>query len=240
MNNGLREIVFDTETTGLDPRDGDRIIEIGAVELMDRIPTGRTFHHYIHPEDREIHPDAQRVHGISLESLEGKPVFLEIVDEFCEFFDGAILVAHNAPFDMSFINAELERLGRPSIDNDRVVDTLIMARRKFPGAKNDLDTLCKRFRISNAHRTLHGALLDSELLQDVYIELTGGQQVGMAWEVEAADGANGGHTAKAPPARQRPNPLPDPRTAESAKAHAAFVERLGEAAVWHRHSKQTV
>lgn len=236
---GLREIIFDTETTGLDPRDGDRIIEIGAVEMVDRIPTGRTFHHYIHPGDQPISPEAQNVHGISLESLEGKPTFDQIADAFCAFFAEGRLVAHNASFDMGFVNAELKRVGRLAFEDERVVDTLMIARRKFPGTKNDLDSLCKRFRISNAHRTLHGALLDAELLQEVYIELTGGQQVGMALDAQAEAAGGSAHgQSKAGPARQRPNPLPDPRTKESAAAHAAFVETLGEGAVWRRLDKE--
>jgi DNA polymerase-3 subunit epsilon len=236
---GLREIIFDTETTGLDPADGDKIIEIGALEMIDRIPTGRTFHHYIHPGDQPINPDAQAVHGISIEDLAGKPTFDQIVDAFSEFFAEGRLVAHNASFDMKFVNAELRNVGRETFTDERVVDTLMIARRKFPGTKNDLDSLCKRFRISNAHRTLHGALLDAELLQEVYIELTGGQQVGMALDAQAeVTGGSAMPQGKTGPARQRPNPLPDPRTEESAAAHAAFVETLGEGAVWHRLGKK--
>ena len=207
MSDRLREIIFDTETTGLSPTDGDRIIEIGAVELIDRIPSGRHFHHYIHPGDRDIHPDAQRVHGISIDDLKDKPSFADIADEFMTFFGEGTLIAHNASFDMGFVNAELAKIGRPALSADRVTDTLFLARRAFPGAKNSLDALCQRFRISNAHRVLHGALLDAELLQEVYIELTGGQQVGMGFAAPTEQGrpAQAG-PQEAVAIRQRPTP----------------------------------
>ncbi|MEL6751206.1 MAG: exonuclease domain-containing protein, partial [Pseudomonadota bacterium] len=163
----------------------------------------------------------------------GKPGFAEIADAFMQFFGEGTLIAHNAQFDMGFVNAELERIGRPAIANDRVTDSLTLARRKFPGAKNDLDTLCNRFRISNAHRTLHGALLDAQLLQEVYIELTGGQQVGFALESGTTEVAKVEQAAG--PARKRPTALPDPRTDETRAAHAAFVESLGPDAIWQRH-----
>ena len=181
----MREIIFDTETTGLSPEQGDRIIEIGAIEMVNRFPTGKTYHQYLHPGDRAIHPDAQNVHGISIEDLADKPSFSDVLDEFLAFFGEGQLIAHNAKFDMGFINAELKRLNQPTIENDRVIDTLVIARRKYPGARNSLDALCDRFGISNAHRTLHGALLDSELLADVYIELTGGRQAGFSLDHES-------------------------------------------------------
>ncbi len=236
MAERLREIIFDTETTGLSPAEGDRIIEIGAVELIDRIPTGKHFHHYIHPGDRAIHPDAQRVHGISIEDLKDKPSFADIADDFMDFFGEGTLIAHNANFDMGFVNAELAKIDRPALSADRVTDTLFLARRAYPGAKNSLDALCQRFRISNAHRVLHGALLDAELLQEVYIELTGGQQVGMGFAAPAKPGALSQTDAQqAAPTRQRPIPLTDPRTDNTRAAHTAFVKRLGETAVWSRY-----
>ncbi len=207
MAERLREIIFDTETTGLSPAEGDRIIEIGAVELIDRIPTGKHFHHYLHPGDRAIHPDAQRVHGISIDDLKDKPSFADIADDFMEFFGEGTLIAHNANFDMGFVNSELAKIDRPALAADRVTDTLFLARRAYPGAKNSLDALCQRFRISNAHRVLHGALLDAELLQEVYIELTGGQQVGMGF---AAPTKAGRPSAHQPAASCSHPPAPDP------------------------------
>ncbi len=235
----MREIIFDTETTGLSPKDGDRIIEIGAIEMIDRFPTGRTFHHYLHPGDRAIHPDAQAVHGISIEDLEGKPGFKDILAEFEEFFGAGKLVAHNATFDIGFFNAELERVERSAIESERVVDTLVMAKRKFPGQRNSLDALCQRFGISNAHRTLHGALLDSELLLDVYLELTGGRQAGLGLDMEANAAVSCTSNEQAEsltPVRERAEPLPSRLTKEEIAAHEAFVEKLGETAIWHRWS----
>jgi len=235
----MREIIFDTETTGLSPKDGDRIIEIGAIEMIDRFPTGRTFHHYLHPGDRPIHPDAQAVHGISIDDLKGKPGFADILSEFEEFFGEGKLVAHNANFDIGFFNAELKRVGRKSIDSERIVDTLVMAKRKFPGQRNSLDALCQRFGISNAHRTLHGALLDSELLLDVYLELTGGRQGGLGLDVQAETAEASDRLEEdfiATPLRKRPSPLPPRLTEEERQAHEAFVEKIGETAIWHRWS----
>ncbi|MBC7314178.1 MAG: DNA polymerase III subunit epsilon, partial [Rhizobium sp.] len=171
----MREIVFDTETTGLEFKN-DRVIEIGGIELLNHFPTGRSFHVYINPGDRRVHPDALAVHGITDEFLKDKPTFDQIVDEMLEFFDGARWVAHNATFDMSFINAEFERLRRPAVPSELVVDTLALARRKHPMGPNSLDALCRRYGIDNSHRTKHGALLDSELLAEVYIEMLGGRQ----------------------------------------------------------------
>lgn len=232
----MREIIFDTETTGLSPEQGDRVIEIGAIEMVNRFPTGKTFHHYLHPGDQPIHPDAEAIHGISMEQLEGKPSFADVLDEFIAFFGEGQLIAHNAKFDMGFINAELKRVKQPAIDNDRVVDTLVIARRKFPGARNSLDALCDRFGISNAHRTLHGALLDSELLADVYIELTGGRQAGFALDHEREDDNRGTEESDGGPQtmRQRPAPLPDRLSAEALEAHAGFVAKMGEDAIWNK------
>lgn len=179
MKTVLREIVFDTETTGLSPDNGDRLVEIGAVELINHIPTGRTYHQYINPE-RSVPEEVVAVHGLTEEFLKDYPVFAEVAAAFVEFVgDDGILVAHNASFDIKFINFELKKLGRVEYEWDRVVDTLEIARKKYPGAKNNLDALCKRFGIDNSHRTKHGALLDAELLADVYLELLGGAEPSM-------------------------------------------------------------
>jgi len=171
MVQNIREIIFDTETTGLSAKDGDRVIEIGAIELINRFPTGNIFHVFINPEGKEVHPDALEVHGISNAFLADKPNFADTIGDFDAFFGEGNLVAHNASFDMGFLNAELRRIDRPAIDPNRVVDTLTLARRKFPGQRNSLDALCSRFGIDNSRREKHGALLDSELLAEVYLEL---------------------------------------------------------------------
>lgn len=172
----MREIVFDTETTGMDPADGDKIVEIGCLELENHIPTGRTFHKYINPE-RDVPAEAAAVHGLTAERLKDEPIFGEIVGDFMEFIGkDAKLIAHNAAFDMKFVNAEIATYGYPKIDDKRVIDTLMIARKKFPGSPANLDALCRRFHIDNTSRTLHGALLDSELLAEVYLELLGGRQ----------------------------------------------------------------
>jgi DNA polymerase III subunit epsilon len=234
----MREIVFDTETTGLD-RLSDRVIEIGGVELDNRFPTGRTFHVYINPEGRSVHPEALAVHGISDAQLADKPVFAAIVDEFLAFVDGAKLVAHNATFDMGFINAELARLGHPAIPDERVVDTLALARRRHPMGPNSLDALCRRYGIDNAHRTLHGALLDSQLLADVYIELIGGRQAALGLSVveETVAVVDGG--AVVANIGPRPVPLPPRLTAEERESHAIMVARLGSKALWTKLGKPT-
>jgi DNA polymerase-3 subunit epsilon len=171
----IREIILDTETTGLNPREGHRIVEIGALEMVNKVLTGRSFHHYINPE-RSMPAEAYRIHGISEEFLQDKPVFAEIAQDFLDFIEGGILVIHNAPFDTKFLNHELTLLKKPQLELSEVIDTLIMARRTFPGARASLDALCKRFKIDNSTRQLHGALLDAELLAEVYVELTGGRQ----------------------------------------------------------------
>lgn len=229
----MREIIFDTETTGLDSRE-DRVIELGGIELVNRFPTGRTFHRYIDPQGRAIHPDAQAVHGISAADLAGKPTFADIAEEFLTFIDGARLVAHNAGFDIGFLNVEFGRLGHPAVEQGRVVDTLALARRKHPMGPNSLDALCRRYGIENGHRTKHGALLDSELLAEVYIELIGGKQAALG--LDAA--------VRSPGTRQvgrieaaiapRPAPLPPRLTDAERAAHARLVETLGEKAIW-RH-----
>lgn len=180
----MREIVFDTETTGMEPSEGHRLLEIGCIELENHLPTGRVYHQYINPE-RDVPAEAVAVHGLTEERLKDEPTFGEVVGDFLDFIGtDSKLVAHNASFDMKFINAELKMFGFPSIDNKRVVDTLMMARAKFPGSPANLDALCRRFGIDNSNRELHGALLDSELLAEVYLELLGGRQHGLSIEVE--------------------------------------------------------
>jgi len=230
----MREIIFDTETTGLDPRE-DRVIEIGGVELVNRFPTGRSFHVYINPQGREVHAEALAVHGISNADLADKPIFDDIVAEFMAFIDGAHLVAHNATFDINFINAEFARLGHSAITAERVIDTLLIARRKHPMGPNSLDALCRRYGIDNARRTKHGALLDSELLSEVYIELIGGKQAALGLEVaeritvEQTEVETTIITVAA-----RPTPLP-PRLSETEiAAHRALIEGLGEASIWSK------
>src|SRR5690554_6409179 len=227
----MREIIFDTETTGLDSRE-DRVIELGCVELVNRFPTGRSLHVFINAQGRAVHPDAYAVHGISDADLADKPVFGQIIDEFLEFIDGAKLVAHNANFDIGFINAEFTRLGQMLIEPDRVIDTLALARRKHPMGPNSLDALCRRYGIDNSRRKKHGALLDSELLAEVYVELIGGKQAALILDtaveetvVATTDGTEFAH-------RQRPAPLAARLGAAEREAHAAMVSTLGEKAIW--------
>jgi DNA polymerase-3 subunit epsilon len=237
----MREIVLDTETTGFDPETGDRIVEIGAVELLNHLPTGETFHVYINPE-RAMPEGAFAVHGLSDEFLADKPVFAAVADDFLRFVGQARLVIHNAAFDLRFLNWELGQLGHPPFPDARAVDTLALARRRFPGASASLDALCRRFGIDNSGRTLHGALLDSQLLAEVYLELIGGRQPGLA--IEAGAGAGPARTGAAAPggplgARSggrgaRPRPLPPRLTEAEAEAHRAFVEAMGPAALWGR------
>ncbi|MTH78266.1 DNA polymerase III subunit epsilon [Paracoccus aestuariivivens] len=233
----MREIVLDTETTGFDPTTGDRIVEIGAVELFNHLPTGKTFHVYINPE-REMPKEAFEVHGLGDDFLRDKPKFAEIAGDFVEFIGAdAKLVIHNAQFDMKFLNAELTKVGHPSMPYSRAVDTLELARKKFPGAQNSLDALCRRFRIDNSNRTLHGALLDSELLAEVYLALRGGRQPGLVLEAVAANGQTGA-TAQGRdgnPRGARPRELAPRITESEAESHAAFVEKLGDKAVWLRY-----
>jgi DNA polymerase-3 subunit epsilon len=227
----MREIVFDTETTGLDFAE-DRVIEIGGIELWNHIPTGREYHCFIRPEGRKVDPSAFDIHGLSDEFLRDKPVFAEIVEDFAAFFDGARLIAHNAAFDIRFLNAELGRLGRPAIEPGLVIDTLPMARRKFPMAPATLDALCSRFQIDTSKREKHGALVDSELLAQVYIELIGGRQSALRL-VTDADGLDERGVELAP-MRVPPRPVAlAPRlSAAEIDAHAAFVATLGPDALW--------
>lgn len=237
MAEQLREVIFDTETTGLSVSDGDRIIEIGAIELINRFPSGNTFHFYLNPEGREVHPDALAIHGISNEFLADKKTFPEILDEFGAFFDDGFLVAHNAAFDIGFFNAELERVGKASIKPERVIDTLQIARRKFPGQRNSLDALCTRFRIDNSHREKHGALLDSELLAEVYLELTGSKQTSLVLEhappqVGLAEKRNE-QTSGRPV--QRTKMLP-PRLSDSdLHQHKEFIATLEGKPIWSEY-----
>jgi DNA polymerase-3 subunit epsilon len=199
----MREIVLDTETTGFEPETGDRIVEIGALELLGHIPTGRSFHVYINPE-RPMPEAAFAVHGLGDEFLRDKPVFAQVAQDFVEFIGDARLVIHNAAFDMKFLNHELGRLGYPVMPMDRAVDTVLMARRKFPGSPASLDALCRRFGIDNSGRTLHGALLDSQLLAEVYLELIGGRQPDFGLSAEkAAPRAEACRRRKGPGARAR-------------------------------------
>ena len=224
-----REIVIDTETTGLNPLTGDRVVEIGGVELFNHVSTGRHFHKYINPE-RRMTEDAFQVHGLSDEFLADKPRFADIIDEMIGFFGDATLIAHNAPFDVQFLNFELEKARRPSLSN-RIIDTVTLAREKHPGARVSLDALCKHYGIDNSRRTLHGALLDSEILADVYLELIGGRQVTLAL-VEETRVVVAGATLVAHHAPQRPTPLPPRLDAEQIAAHLSLIKTMGEAALW--------
>jgi len=225
----MREIVLDTETTGLDPLTGDRVVEIGCIELLNRFPTGQTFHRYINPE-RDMPGSAFDVHGLSTDFLKDKPPFAEIAEDFLGFVGDAALVIHNASFDAAFLNSELERVGKPLISRDRLVDTLLLARRRHPGAQNRLDDLCARYGIDNTRRNKHGALLDAELLAEVYIELTGARQAALGLELVTANTA--GERERIAVAQVRPVPLMPRVTAEDLAAHRAFVATLGENAIW--------
>ncbi|MFB2552973.1 DNA polymerase III subunit epsilon [Ensifer soli] len=231
----MREIIFDTETTGLDARE-DRIIEIGGVELDRQFPTGRTFHVYINPADRKVHPDALAIHGITDEFLKDKPVFADIVEAMLAFFGDARWVAHNATFDMGFINAELQRLGRPPVAPDRVTDTLALARRKHPMGPNSLDALCRRYGIDNSHRTRHGALLDCELLAEVYIEMLGGRQAALGLTARQDRDARAEAESDGPVSLARPEPLPARLDTAQIEAHHALLKRIGDKAIWRRYT----
>ncbi|MGV1895300.1 DNA polymerase III subunit epsilon [Agrobacterium vitis] len=234
----MREIVFDTETTGLESK-LDRVIEIGGIELFNHFPTGRSFHVYINPADRAIHPDALAVHGITPEFLKDKPVFADIVEDLVAFFDGAKWVAHNATFDMGFINAEFERLGRPPVGPEHVVDTLSLARRKHPMGPNSLDALCRRYGIDNSHRTKHGALLDSELLAEVYIEMLGGRQATFGLE-QSGNSDKRSRTQDSNVTVEiaaRPKTLAPRLTEAEQERHAALVKRLGQKAIWAHYNQ---
>ena len=218
----MREIVLDTETTGLDPKSGDRLVEIGCVELDNHLPTGRTYHQYVNPE-REMPDEAFRVHGLSEAFLAKYPVFADIAEPFLEFIGDSHLVIHNASFDLGFINAELKRLGRAPVETHRAIDTVQVARGKYPGAQASLDALCRRFEIDLSVRTKHGALLDAELLADVYLELVGGRQPGFELASQQRQSNNKKSDSNTKPARP-PRPHA-PSQAESA-AHQALIEKI--------------
>ncbi len=234
----MREIVFDTETTGLDPKTGDRMVEIGCVEMVGRVETGNSFHAYYNPE-RDMPAAAEAVHGLSISFLETKPKFAEGADELLEFLGDAPLVAHNAGFDFGFLNSELERIGREPISLDRMVDTVAIARKKHPGAKLSLDALCTRYGVDRSHRVKHGALLDAELLAQVYVELTGGRQIGLELAAERVTvsidegvaetvSERGGRTA-----RPRREPRPHAASADELARHQEFMAGIKDA-IWAR------
>jgi DNA polymerase III subunit epsilon len=225
----MREIVFDTETTGLDPFQGHRLVEIGCIELVNRFPSGRFFHRYFNPE-RDMPAEAFAVHGLSVEFLKDKPRFAEVADELAAFIEDVPLVAHNALFDLSFLNAELERCTKQIVARDRLVDTLMLARRRHPNGPNRLDDLCARYGIDNSRRTKHGALLDAELLAEVYIELIGGRQASLILVDTGRTQITPGRKRAAAPRRSIPI---DARLTEAEReAHGQFVGRLGDKAVW--------
>jgi DNA polymerase III subunit epsilon len=225
----LREIVLDTETTGLDPYQGHRLVEVGCVELANRIPTGQTFHHYLNPE-RDVPAEAFAVHGLSADFLRDKPGFVEIADELLAFIGEAPLVAHNAVFDLGFLNAELERAAKPLIERERLVDTLLLARRKHPAGPNRLDDLCTRYGIDNSRRTKHGALLDAEILAEVYVELIGARQAQLILVDTGAPASRGDDRTAT--IRHRLVPLAPRLTEAERQAHRSFVATLGAGAIW--------
>jgi DNA polymerase III subunit epsilon len=227
----LREIVMDTETTGLDAANGDRLIELGCIEIVNRIPTGREFHRYLNPE-RDIHSEAVAVHGLTREFLKDKPLFKDVAEEFLEFIGEAPLVAHNATFDIGFLNAELERVAHPPLRFDRVVDTLVLARRRHPAGPNSLDALCKRYGIDNSERIKHGALMDSLLLANVYVELLGERQATLG--LGGQGGAEMSAQLRLAAAKPRPQALPPRLSEDGTLAHRAFVTTLGPKALWLR------
>ena len=228
----MREIILDTETTGLDPQDGHRIVEIGCVELVNSIPTGRTWHCYLNPE-RDMPEQAYAVHGLSAEFLSDKPLFADTAEGFLDFIESAMLVIHNAKFDFGFLNAELERAARPPLPWDRIVDTLALARRRHPGAPASLDALCRRYGIDLIERDFHGALLDCRLLASVYVELVGGKQARLELAANGTQRSDvqGNKTAVVP----RAVPLPSRLSAGEQEAHRAFVATLGDKPLWRRY-----
>jgi DNA polymerase III subunit epsilon len=227
----MREIVFDTETTGLDPAQGHRVVELGCVELEDHCPTGKDFHAYLNP-DRDVPPETTKVHGLTNEFLADKPRFAEVCDDFLSFIGDAPLVIHNAAFDIRFINAELTKVGRPPLDPARAIDTIEIAKVKLPGARYSLDELCKRFAIDLSVREKHGALLDAELTAKVYLELIGGRQQ----RLSLAPASREEPAAATAPVRQRPHSLSSRLTAEEQATHDAFVAKLlGDEALWKRY-----
>ncbi len=228
----MREIILDTETTGFDPASGDRLVEIGCIELVNRLPTGTVYHQYVNPE-RDMPEGAFKVHGLSEEFLSDKPLFEAVCDGFLEFIAGSVIVAHNAPFDMKFLNAELARVGRPQFPEEQSIDTLAIAKKKYPSG-NSLNGLCRRFDIDLSNRELHGALVDADLLAQVYLELNGGRQPGLVLEapgqtINVAEMGNGAGAQR----KERPQPLKSRLTPDEVKAHALFIEgSLGKDPIW--------
>ena len=234
----MREIVLDTETTGFEPSEGHRIVEIGAVELFNHLPTGKTYHQYINPE-RSMPKEAFEVHGLGDDFLRDKPVFKAIGQAFLDFVGDAKLVIHNAAFDMKFLNAELKAAGLRLLPNNQAIDTLMIARSRFPGSPASLDALCRRFGVDNSAREKHGALLDSEILAEVYLELIGGRQpdFALAQDNRPAQQTNSSVSGQGEwRPRPRPTPLAARITEAEAAAHTAFVEKLGEAAIWRKRA----
>jgi DNA polymerase III subunit epsilon len=227
----MREIVLDTETTGLDPNKGDRVVDIGCVELINHVPTGRTYQTYLDPE-REMSEGAAQVSGLTSEFLRGKPKFADIAGAFLDFIGDDPLVIHNAPFDLGFINMELKRIDRPALLSERAIDTVLIARKKFPGAPASLDALCKRFNIDLSDRVKHGALLDAKLTADVYLELIGGRQSSFGLGAEAPKPDLGPAKPVQIQTRQRPHTLPARITDAERIAHDAFIKELGPGAIW--------
>ena len=228
----MREIVLDTETTGLEPATGDRVVEIGAVELHNHLPTGQTWHRYLNP-DRAMPKEAFEIHGLSDDFLRDKPRFASVAADFLTFIGTARLVIHNAGFDLKFLNAELTAAGLPSLPLARALDTVTLARQKFPGSPASLDALCRRFGIDTSAREKHGALLDSEILAEVYLELIGGRQPDLTLDPVAARPAQGSTDSTWQP-HPRPTPLPPRLTAAESAAHLTFVANLGEASIWKK------
>ncbi len=232
----VREVILDTETTGLDPKKGDRLIEIGCIEIFNRIPTGREYHCFINPE-RDVPAEAEAIHGLSTDFLKGKPLFRRIARDFLQFIGDDTLVIHNAQFDIGFLNSELDRAGLGSISMDRVVDTLALARRKHPAGPNNLDALCKRYGIDNSKRTKHGALVDSLLLAEVYVELLGERQAALVLQSNSDQSKQAARRGKTQ-AKLRPHSLPLRVSASDIAEHLAYIEQLGAKAVWLKYWPQ--
>ena len=230
----MREVVLDTETTGLDPKNGDRIVEIGAIELFNHMPTGHYFHKYLNP-DRSMPQEAFAVHGLSDDFLKGKPRFIDIMDEFISFVGDAKMVIHNASFDMRFLNAELKRAGGEIYSDQQAIDTLLIARKKFPGAQNSLDALCRRFSIDNSGREKHGALLDSELLSDVYLELIGGRQPGLVLRTDKDRNLKQYDISRRDVRKKRKTELKSLLTDAEKANHEEFLKTLGVDNVWKKY-----
>ena len=232
----MREIVLDTETTGLSPAEGHRIVEIGGVELINQVPTGEVYHQYINPQ-RDMPAEAYNVHGLSEEFLSKHPIFSEVVADFCDFVGDGVLVIHNAPFDMAFINAELGWVNRAAIPDEQVLDTLAMARKKHPMGPNSLDALCRRYKIDNSNRTKHGALLDAELLAAVYLELTGGRQQNLEITQDPKNSAARTNQQRST-ATPRPVPLPSRLSEAEKTAHTELLASIGDDALWHKFANR--